>query len=314
MSYGAGAMTRPDLSAQEFRELFAAVSNWGRWDNDRGALNHLTPDRIAAAAGLVRSGTTIALGLPLPTRSCIDVPEPADHHMTMLPDDGGGSAGLHFAKDYIGGDYHNDGYSHVDAFCHVAFDGFLFDGAPESSITAEGAKTGTIDLLKDGLVGRGVLVDVPRVRGVRWVEPGEYIVRDDLEAAERSQGVEVGPGDILLVRTGHTRRLDELGPWDTQREKAGLHPSAASFLAERGVAALGSDGNNDTAPSATEGVGFPIHVLALNAMGVHLFDYLELEELARYCEEARRWAFMFATAPLHVTGATGSPVNPTAVF
>jgi kynurenine formamidase len=299
------------MSAQAFRELFDAVSNWGRWDNDRGALNHLTPERIAAAAALVRSGATITLAKPLPTRRGVDVPEPADHHMTMLPDDG---RGLEFAKDYIGGDYHNDGYSHVDAFCHVAFDGLLFGGAPESSVTAEGARTGTIDLLGNGLVGRGVLIDVPRVRGVPWVEPGEHVFREDLQEAERSEGVEVGVGDILLVRTGHARRLAELGPWDTQRAKAGLHPSAASFLADRSVAALGSDGNNDTAPSTTEGVGFPMHVLALNAMGIHLFDYLWFEELARHCEQAQRWEFLFAAAPLRVTGATGSPVNPTAIF
>jgi hypothetical protein len=123
------AMTRVDVTAQEFRELFDAVSNWARWANHRGALNHLTPDRIAAAAGLVRSGTTVTLAKPLPTEPRIDVPEPADHHMTMLPDDAG-SGGLQFAKDYIGGDYHNDGYSHFDAFCHVAFEGLLFDGAP----------------------------------------------------------------------------------------------------------------------------------------------------------------------------------------
>jgi kynurenine formamidase len=300
-----------DVSAQQFRELFDSVSNWGRWDNGRGALNHLTPERIAAAAGLVRSGTTITLAQPLPTDRRPDVPEPADHHMTMLPDDAGG---LEFAKDYIGGDYHNDGYSHVDAFCHVAFDGLLFDGAPESSVTAEGARTGTIDLLGNGLVGRGVLIDVPRVRGTPWVEPGEHVFREDLEEAERTQGVEVGAGDILLVRTGHARRLAELGPWDTQRSKAGLHPSAASFLAERQVAALGSDGNNDTAPSTTEGVGFPIHVLTLNAMGIHLFDYLWLEEAVRECERAQRWEFLLAAAPLRVTGATGSPVNPTAIF
>jgi kynurenine formamidase len=307
-------MTRVDMTAQEFRELFDAVSNWGRWDNDRGALNHLTPDLIATAAALVRSGTTITLGQPLPTEACIDVPEPADHHMTMLPEDDVGSGPLQFAKDYIGVDYHNDGHSHVDAFCHVAFDGFLFDGAPESSVTAEGARSGTIDLLKNGLVGRGVLLDVPRVRGVPWVEPGEHILPEDLEAAERSQGVKVEAGDILLVRTGHTRRLAELGPWDTQRVKSGLHPSAARFLADRRVAALGSDGNSDTAPSTTAGVGFPIHVLALNAMGVHLFDYLYFEEVARHCEEAQRWEFLFAAAPLQVKGATGSPVNPTAIF
>ncbi len=305
-----------DMTAKEFRELFDAVSNWGRWGEvgERGALNHLTPDRILAAARLVQSGTTITLSQPLQTEARADVPEPADHHMTMLPDVDIGSGSLRFAKDYVGVDYHNDGHSHIDAFCHVGFDGLLFDGAPEGSVTATGAQAGTIEMLRDGLVGRGVLLDVPRARGVPWVEPGEHILREDLEAAERTQAVEVGPGDILLVRTGHTRRLAELGPWDTQRAKAGLHPTVATFLADRRIAALGSDGNSDTAPSTTEGVAFPIHVLALNAMGVHLLDYLQFEDLTRYCEAVGRWEFLFAAAPLRIDGGTGSPINPTAIL
>ena len=109
-------------------------------------------------------------------------------------------------------------------------------------------------------------------------------------------------------------RLAELGPWDTPDAKAGLHPTAASFLAEREVAALGSDGNNDTAPSTTEDVGFPIHVLALNAMGVHLLDYLDLDDVAGHCEAVGRWEFLFAAAPLRIGGGTGSPINPTAIF
>lgn len=228
--------------------------------------------------------------------------------MTMLP---GGNG---FAKDYIGVDYHNDGHSHIDAFCHVAFSGLLFDGTPASAVTAKGARAGTIEVLRDGLVGRGVLLDVPPVRGVPWVEPGDHVFSEDLEAAERAQGVDVGPGDILLVRTGHTRRLAELELWDTRQTKSGLHPTVGLFLADRSVAALGSDGNSDTAPSTTEGVGFPIHVLALNAMGVHLLDYLQLEDVARHCEAAKRWEFLFAAAPLRIVGGTGSPINPTAVF
>jgi kynurenine formamidase len=305
-----------DMTAREFRELFDAVTNWGRWDDDgrRGALNHLTPARIAAAARLVRSGRTATLSQPLPTERRIDVPEPADHHMTMLPDDDIGSGSVRFAKDYVGGDYHNEGHSHIDAFCHVAFDGSLFNGKPAVSVTAEGARAGAIDVLKDGLVGRAVLLDVPRVRGVPWVEPGDHVVREDLEAAEAEQGVKVGPGDILLVRTGHTRRLAELERWDTRQAKAGLHPTAASFLADRRVAALGSDGNNDTAPSTTEGVAFPIHVLALNAMGVHLLDYLQFEDVVPLCEEGGRWEFLFAAAPLRILRGTGSPLNPIAIF
>jgi len=163
-------------------------------------------------------------------------------------------------------------------------------------------------------VGRGVLLDIPRLRGVPWLEPGEHVARDDLEAAESEQGVAVTEGDILLVRTGHAKRLDELGPWDTPTAKAGLHPTAVPFLAERRVAALGCDGNSDTAPSSTEGVAFPIHVLTLNAMGVHLLDYLQFEDLRKVCERTGRWEFLFVAAPLRVSGGTGSPINPIAIF
>ena len=304
------------MTAREFRELFDAVSNWGRWadDGERGALNHLTPARSAAAARLVRTGTTITLSQPLQTKASIEVPEPADHHMTMLPNVDIGSGSVRFAKDYVGVDYHNDGHSHIDAFSHVAFEGMLFDGKPDRSVTAEGAQVGAIEVLKHGLVGRGVLLDIPRVRGAPWIEPGEHVFREDLEAAERDQGVSVEAGDILLVRTGHARRLAEVAPWDTGRLKAGLHPTTAPFLADRQVAALGSDGNNDTAPSTTDGIAFPIHVLAINAMGVHLLDYLQFEDVARHCESVGRWEFLFVAAPLRIVGGTGSPVNPTAIF
>jgi len=304
------------MTPHEFRALFDAVSNWGRWDDggERGALNLLTAARIADAARLVRSGVTVTLSRTLTTEARIDVPTPADHHMTMLTDEDIGSGSVRFAKDYVGLDYHNEGHTHIDAFCHVAFEGSLFDGKPAASVTADGAGAGAIGILKDGLVGRGVLLDVPRARGVAWIEPGEHIFRDDLEAAERLQDVSVRAGDILLVRTGHARRLLQLSPWDTRIAKAGLHPTAATFLADREVAALGSDGNNDTAPSTTEGVAFPIHVLALNAMGVHLLDYLQFEDLVRECERAERWEFLFVAAPLRIERGTGSPLNPIAVF
>ena len=304
------------MTAREFRALFDAVSNWGRWDDggERGALNLLTAARIANAARLVRSGVTVTLSRTLTTEARIDVPTPADHHMTMLTDEDIGSGSVRFAKDYVGLDYHNEGHTHIDAFCHVAFEGSLFDGKPAAAVTAEGAGAGAIEILKDGLIGRGVLLDVPRALGVAWIEPGEHIFREDLEAAERLQGVRVGAGDIVLVRTGHARRLRELPPWDTRMAKAGLHPSAATFLADREVAALGSDGNNDTAPSTTEGIAFPIHVLALNAMGVHLLDYLQFEDLVPACERAERWEFLFAAAPLRIERGTGSPLNPVAIF
>jgi kynurenine formamidase len=307
---------RVEVSAAEFRELFEAVSNWGRWggDDERGTLNYLTADRVLEAARLVRSGETVTLSLPFPTEPGIDNPVPADHHMTMLPDEDVGSGTLRFAKDYIGADYHNPPHSHIDAFCHVSLDNALYNGKPSATVTSEGADVDAIDVLKDGLVGRGVLLDVPRLRGVPWLEPGEHVFTDDLEGAERDQGLAVADGDILLIRTGHAKRHLELGPWDTDSAKAGLHPTSVPFLAERRIAALGSDGNSDTTPSTTEGIDFPIHALTLNAMGVHLLDYLQFEDLVAACEREGRWEFLFLAAPLRVIGGTGSPVNPIAIL
>ncbi len=313
-------MTEPappnvQVSAAEFAELFDGVRSWGRWgeSDQRGALNLLDPGRVLAASRLVQDGTTVTLSLPMNTKAAADNPEPAVHYMTTTPGGEHGS-GLEFAKDFVGADYHNDGHTHIDAFCHVIYEGSLYNGAPATSVTEDGAAADAVDVLASGLVGRGVLLDIPGRRGVPWLEPGQHVFRDDLEAAERQQGVTVSEGDVLLVRTGHTRRLAELGPWDTASAKAGLHPTTMPFLSERGISALGGDGNSDTAPSSTEGVDFPIHVLALNAMGVHLLDYLQLEDLLAACERTGRWEFLFVAAPLRITGGTGSPLNPLAVF
>jgi kynurenine formamidase len=218
------------------------------------------------------------------------------------------------AKDYVGLDYHNDTHTHIDALCHVGYQGCLYNGVPLDAVSSSGATAEAIEVLKDGLVGRGVLLDIPRLRRIAWLEPGESVLRDELEAAEREQGVSVREGDILLVRTGHARRLRELGPWNTAAAKAGLHPTAMTFLAERGVAALGSDTNADTAPSTTAGVAFPIHVLALVAMGIHLLDYLQFEQLRAACQRTGRWEFLLVAAPLRISGGTGSPLNPIAIF
>lgn len=306
-----------DVTAAEFATLFHSVQSWGRWgaEDERGALNRLTADRVARAARLVRSGVVVSLSLPLNTTTTPDCPNPAEFRMTQQHDGADvGLGSMGFAKDFVGVDYHSDGHTHIDALCHVAYEGRLYNGVAADTVTAAGAAAEAIDVVKDGLVGRGVLLDIPRLRSVPWLEPGEHVFPADLEAAEREQDVEIGESDILLVRTGHARRLAELGPWDTVQRKAGLHPTAMSMLAERGVSALGCDGNSDTAPSTTEGVAFPIHVLALNAMGVLLLDYLQLEDLRGACEAAERWEFLFVTAPLLIDGGTGSPVNPLAIL
>ena len=156
--------------------------------------------------------------------------------------------------------------------------------------------------------GRTVSLRVP------WLEPGDHVTADDLINAEEAQEVRIEPGDLLFVRVGHRSRRRALGPWDSAAARAGLHPAAMELLAERRIAVLGSDGNNDTAPSAAEGIDFPVHVLAINAMGLHLLDWLQFDDLVAVCEELGRWSFFCVIAPLRLRGGTGSPVNPIAIF
>jgi kynurenine formamidase len=234
--------------------------------------------------------------------------------MTGLADVPVGSGSLRFATDYIGMNVHGDAHTHVDALCHVAYDGVLYGGVPVSTLTSAGAGALAIDLAGVGLVGRGVLLDIPRARGTPWLEPGDHVTTEDLERAEEAQGVRVGPGDILCVRVGHHQRRHRMGAWDVGNSRAGLHPTAVRFLAERQVSVLGSDGNNDAAPSVVADVPYPVHALAVTAMGLHLVDYLQLQDLAVLCQELRRWSFFCLIAPLRVTGGTGSPVNPIAVM
>ncbi len=161
---------------------------------------------------------------------------------------------------------------------------------------------------------RGVLLDVPRLRGAPWLEPGEPIHVADLEAAEAAAGLRVEAGDLLLVRTGRWAYRDAHGPWDPHERLAGLHACCLPWLHERRVAALGSDGVSDVVPSRAEGYRLPIHAIAIPILGLHLLDNLELEALGEACREEGRWEFLLTVAPLVIERGTASPVNPIALF
>lgn len=295
-----------------YRSLRAQAADGA--DPRRGALAHLTPERVVAAAGEVRTGRAVSLAAPVDTAPGPDNPQPATHRLTAPADGEDLSRGLHFARDRFAMNVHGDADSHLDALCHVMFEGELYGGVPAAAVTAGRARPLTLDLVADGIVGRGVLLDVPRLRGVPWLEPGDQVSAEELEAAADAEGVTVGPGDLLFVRVGHRARRRSLGAWDAAGARAGLHPRALRFPAGRKVAVLGSDGNNDAAPSAVPEVAFPVHVLAVQALGVHLLDYLDLEELASLCARLARWHFLCVVAPLRLAGATGCPVNPIAVL
>jgi kynurenine formamidase len=308
-------MTRP-LDAAGFEALYQRLRHAAPWgpDDRRGALNYLTPDRVLAAAAEVRLGAVVTLEAPIESSAAADNPEPAVHEMTSPAGDRADPAGLSFAMDRLAINVHGNADSHIDALCHVMYQARLYNGVPAATVGATGAAELSIEVASNGIVGRGVLLDIPRLHGISWLEPGDHVTADDLARAEEAQQVRVGQGDLLFVRVGHRQRRNALGPWDTARTRAGLHPAAMEFVADRKVAALGSDSNNDTSPSAAEGVDFPVHVLAINAMGLHLLDYLQFDGLVRACEDAGRWSFCCVIAPLRLVRGTGSPVNPIAIL
>jgi kynurenine formamidase len=305
----------PALDAAGFAALYQRLRSATPWgpDDRRGGLNYITPGKVLAAAGEIRLGRSVTLEAPIESHAAPDNPDPAVHEMT-----GTGEAadptGLTFAQDRLAMNVHGNADSHIDALCHVMYQARLYNGVPAGAVTATGALELSIEIASDGIVGRGVLLDIPRLRGVPWLEPGEHVTADDLIRAEQAQQVRVGQGDLLFVRVGHRERRAMLGPWNSARTRAGLHPTAMEFVAERRVAALGSDSNNDTSPSAAEGVDFPVHVLAINAMGLHLLDWLQFDGLVRLCTEAGRWSFCCVIAPLRLVQGTGSPVNPIAIL
>ena len=307
------------LTPESLEGLFEAAKNWGRWgdDDERGALNLIDDKKRVEAAALVRDGASVSCAQDLPTRSAPDNPQPALHMMIAagdactIPE----VPGLETTMDFIGVAFHGMAVSHIDALCHVFVKERMYNGYPASDVKSTGARKNSIMVGKDGITSRGVLLDIPRLRGVDWLELGTAIEPAELEAAEDAQGVRVTPGDILLVSTGRYERGLSQGRWSALDGMAGLHASCVPWLHERDVAVLGSDGVSDAIPGpGVIGWPMPLHQCCLVAMGVHLLDNLRLDELAAACAERERWEFLLTIAPLPVAGGTGSPVNPIAVF
>ena len=297
------------MASADVLAFHQSLSNWGRWggDDQLGALNLITPEVTAAAAATVTSGRSVSCARPLNTVAAVDNPSPVAHYMSGTATEGWGA-------DYFALAPHGFATSHLDALCHVFHEGKIYNGYPIDTVTAHGATRLGIHHLAAGVVSRGVLLDIPDLVGLESLEPGTPIFPEDLEAAEEKAALEVRPGDVLFVRTGRWRWRDRHGPWDATNLAAGLDASCLPWLRDRGVAALGSDCVSDVLPSRVEGVPMPIHTVAIVAMGLHLMDNLDFDQLAVACAEEGRWAFFLTVAPLVLRRGTASPVNPIAVF
>jgi kynurenine formamidase len=309
------------VSLAEFDRMYESVKNWGKWgpDDDRGTLNYITPDKVAAAAALVMSGRSVSMAIPINKAAGPDNPNPAVHLMSLMHDLPVSNSGLSFGMCFLGMASHGDCHTHVDALNHVGYKGLLYNGKPASTLTSRGSDWGSIAAYSTGIVGRGVLLDAAHYRKVDWLEPGEAVNRAELEAIEKAQGVKIGEGDILVFRTGHHARRTALGAWSndyppTGQGKAGLHVDTVPWMHERKIAAFLPDGDGETVPSNVEEMPYPIHPLQLTAMGMCVSDSLNLEDLAQACLAERRWEFMVIGLPLRLPGATGSPWNPIAIF
>ena len=312
LGVGSGATTAQEsLTLEEVNGWFETLSNWGRWgDTDQmGTVNHITTETRIAAAGLVETGVSVSMAHEVLTEEAADNGNPYDHRMTSV-----GSSPGPWSGDFLGVSYHGYAHSHLDALCHRFQFGTMYNGYSEDEVTEEGCAQLAITSFSNGIFGRGIIMDFPRLRGVEWLENGTAITTEWLDEWEEEYGITIGKGDVVLIRTGRWSRRESVGPWDLSQDSAGLHASAVAWFKERDIAIIGSDSALDVRPSGVPNFPQPVHALVLVALGMPILDNLDLKRVAEEAYLHERVEFLFTTAPLRVGGGTGSPLNPIATF
>lgn len=305
LSPGAAAARFP-RNLDEFDQIFNQIKNWGRWgkDDQLGAANLITEAKRKQALALARNGLVVSLAHAPLTEAAPDNANPFNHTMNR---------GL--TTDTYSVSYHGYAHSHIDALCHFLYKDQTYNGYSRAEVlTDKGCAKLGVENLKNGVVTRGVLIDMPRLKNVPWLEPGTPVFIEDLEAWEKQARVKIGPGDAIFLRTGRWARRAKMGPWNVGRNEAGYHASVAPWLKERGVAFLGSDDAQDVTPSLVEGINLPVHTLAIAALGIDILDNQDLEAVAETAARVNRWEFLLSVAPVPVTGGTGFPANALAIF
>ncbi|WP_280460515.1 cyclase family protein [Nocardia carnea] len=307
-------------------DLCLRYRNWGRWgdDDQRGTLNFITPEVLTSAARLITSGRVVSCGLPFnsegPQSGGFGGRTNPVH--SMLQDGGDIALG---AQDNIPLlRYTDDAVSmplqcgtQWDALAHIFYRGKMYNGHGLDRVTSTGATVNSIEQIANGVVGRGVLLDIPRHRGLSWLEAGDAI--DDIELAEcaTAQGVKIRSGDIVLIRTGQIAQVRSTGSWGQYDSgpAPGLGVSAAHWFASNEIAALATDTwGAEVLPNDIPGVFQPLHLILLVNAGMTIGEIFDLEGLAVACQQEGRYDFFFSAPPLPITGAVGSPINPLAVF
>jgi hypothetical protein len=299
------------LAKADIEKMMTDLSNWGRWgkDDQLGALNLITPQKRKEAAALVKEGVTVSLAHAA-VKDAID-DSPAFIQKVFPPKEG---AEITSAADEYTVRYHGFTQTHLDGLAHLCYRGKMYNGFSQKEIGEGGAKKLGVENIRDGIVTRGFLMDMPRLLGVRFLPGDRAIYPEDLEAWEKKAGVKVGRGDAILVRTGRWTRRTLDGPWPIMKGSAGLHASCLPWLKARDVAVVGSDLALDVMPSGIDGFELPVHWVCGVAMGTPILDNCDLEKLSETADRFQRWHFLLTVAPLVVGGGTGSPVNPLASY
>jgi kynurenine formamidase len=291
-------------------------TNWGRWgeEDERGAINLLTPETVLAATQACRTGRIYTLGLPIqragvPNVDYRGIPQRltllnhGDEHMFEAY---GGTPGTGINEDMLVMASHT--VTHMDALCHIYNEGVIYNGFQHDDMKAySGAERCGIEKA-GGVVARGVLVDVAAHKGVDWLEPGYVVTLDDVTGALEAQGTEIRPGDAVLVRTGWVEWFFANGA-EMSLEQPGIGLDVARYLADRDPVVVGADNSAVEAQPFDRGEFLGAHVELLVRRGIYLIEHLRLAELSA----DRRYEFLFMVSPLLVTGATASPVSPVAV-
>ena len=304
-----------NLTKADIERWMTELSNWGRWgkDDQAGTINLITTAKRKQAAALVKDGLSVSMSLDadIPAQGQSSARRYTWEH-TMRSNGAGRTEG--YVVDSYSVSFHGNNTTHLDALSHYIYGGKIYNGFPGDVINSWGATKNDVMPYKDGILTRGVLIDMPAIKGVPYLGDDEAVYPEDLEAWEKKTGLKIESGDAVFLRTGRWRRIAEKGPLNLNQQTPGLYASCAKWLKERDIAMLGSDVVQDVRPSRVEGVNQPIHQMFLVAVGTPLFDNCDLEALAQAAAQRRRWAFLFTVAPLRVPGSTGSPANPIATF
>ena len=310
-----------DATKEEAALAYRELSNWGRWgpDDQVGTLNNVGPEQVVAAARLIRRGIVFALGASLkwPLQS---FPNKGRWNMihTYIQDGADIYAGTNPANEYSDDAVHMplQCSTHWDALCHIFHGGQMYNGASAKEFGSRGTTRLGIEHTAKRMVGRGVLLDVARFKGVQCLEFGYAISNRDLDDCAAAQGVAVREGDFVIIRTGYQERFLASGDWQGHSFSAapGVAFENCRWLKRKDVAAIASDTYAvEVVPDGSFGYGFPWHSVVIPSIGVTVGEMLYLKELAEDCAHDGVYEFFFCAPPLNLPGGTGSPINPQAI-